>query len=231
MTSTLDRPTITPGDPDAPVVSLSPPTTRRPSWVVAGVVLVALAALLGAYVFNAATDTIRVTVAAGDLTPGQAIGAEDLRVVEIGRTIELRAIAPERQSLILGLTPRSVIPDGTLLNTDLFISSDEVVPDGQVVVGASFGVGAIPTASLATGQTVSVLITTDGTALIASAEAPATTGEAIKIGEGTIWSIEGADAIGAVGETWLSILLEEELETRFAQAASENRIRLSLVNR
>ena len=38
-------------DEQVSVVSLSPPKRRRPSWVLLGVLLVGLAALVGAYVF------------------------------------------------------------------------------------------------------------------------------------------------------------------------------------
>lgn len=227
MTSTLDRPTITPGNADTPVVSLSAPTTRKPSWVVAGVVLVGLAALLGAYVFNAATDTIRITVAAQELQPGVPIGAEDLRVVELGQTSQIRAIRPEQQTLILGLAPRAVIPAGTLLNTELFVSNDDVIPAGQVVVGAAFAPGAIPTASLAIGQPVSVLIVADDVPVAGEETGPS---GAVRIGTGSIWSVE-TDADGrSSGDAWLSILISADLETQFAQAAADDRIRLSLVN-
>jgi hypothetical protein len=226
MASTLGNRPLTPGSSDMPVVSLSAPTSRRPSWVVAGVVLVGLAALLGAYVFSAATDTIRVVVASTDLAPGEVIGPEDLRVVELGRTSELRAIVAEQQSLIIGLAPRSEIPGGTVLNTDLFVPAASVIPAGRVVAGASFGPGAVPTASLSVGQSVAILIVQRellGTADVVDEQV------ATLLGTGTVWSVEGDPSANVANETWLSLLLDADLQTRFAQAASEGRIRLSLV--
>ena len=49
------------------VVSLSAPTRKRPSWVLAGVLLVGLSALLAAWVYNATSETMRVMVAARDI--------------------------------------------------------------------------------------------------------------------------------------------------------------------
>ena len=70
------------------------PRKRRPTWMLVGVVLIGLAALLGAYILKSVTDQIRVTVAARDLEPGKPINAEDLQVVEIARSNGFRAIQP-----------------------------------------------------------------------------------------------------------------------------------------
>src|SRR3954454_22009605 len=151
MARTLVRentsPTPAPSTNAAPSpVSLASPRHRRPSWVVAGVVLVALAALIGAWVFAATSDTMRVVVAARDVSPGEVIGATDVRVVELGRSGDVRAIEPDEQSLILGRAARGPIPAGTVLNTDLFADRAQVIPGGQVVIGASLAAGAAPTA-------------------------------------------------------------------------------------
>ena len=228
--STRSRPSLGDGAADAetPVVSLDAPTRRRPSWVVAGVVLVAMAALLGAYVFNAATDTIRIVVAADTLAPGESIGADDLRVVELGRTGDLRAITAEQQELVIGWAPRAEIPAGTVLNTSLFVPTSEVVTSGKVVVGASFGAGAIPTASMSVGQTVRVIIVgTDGLGAVGAGDDPP---DAVVLGDAAVWSIEGAASDNVANETWLSLLLDADLQTDFAQAAAQDRIRLALVD-
>src|SRR5262245_51660193 len=114
------RPTDPSGNGRSPApVSLASPKRRRPSWGVAGVALVGVAALIGAWVFTAMSDTMRVVVAARDLAPGEVVTAADLRVVEFGRSSGVRAIAPEQQELIVGEAARGPIPAGTVLNTDL----------------------------------------------------------------------------------------------------------------
>src|SRR5262245_19059847 len=138
MARTMTREATLPAKPSsngsASPMSLAPPKHQRPSWVVAGVAMVAMAALIGAWVFTATSDTMRVVVAARDLAPGEAISATDLRVVELGRSGDVRAIRPEQQGLILGQAARGPIPAGTVLNTDLFADREQVVPVGQVVV-------------------------------------------------------------------------------------------------
>lgn len=228
MTSTLERPTTTADQVDTPVVSLAAPTRRRPSWVVAGVVLVGLAALLGAYVFTAATDTIAVTVAADDLVPGEVVTAEDLRVVEMGRTGDLRAILADQQDLVIGLSPRAPIPAGTLLNTGLFVSTADVVPPGMVVVGASFSAGEVPTPSLRVGEKVAIIaITQSSVGGIDTSTEPTV---ATLVGEASVWAVTGEASTGGASErVWVSLLIDAELQTVVAQAAADELLRLSLV--
>lgn len=213
---------------DAPVVSLSAPTKRRPSWMLGGVVLVGLAALLGAYVFASATDTIAVTVAAEDLEPGEVIDAGDLRVVEMGRTGDLRAILADQQNLIIGQSPRSMIPAGTVLNTGLFVSPEDVVPAGQVVVGAAFSAGEVPTPTLAAGERVALLAIREVTIGVSTAEERVV---ADVLGEASVWSVTGeAAADGGVSDrVWVALLVPEELQAAVAQASADGLLRLSLL--
>lgn len=123
MTAMLERGRSSDGaDGVLSVTSLTPPTRRRPSWIALGVLLAALAGLLGAYVFSAATDTISVVVAARDIDPGDVLGPGDVRVVEMGRTGELRAVLSDQQDLVVGRSARGPIPAGTVLNTGLFVA-------------------------------------------------------------------------------------------------------------
>ena len=226
MTSTIRRghtPTERRND-DQSIVSLHPPTKRRPSWVLIGTIVVGLSALLGAYVFGTISDTIQVTVADRDLDPGEAIGAEDLRVVEMGRTDEFRAIQPFQQDLIIGLAPLGPIPEGTMLNTGLFVSTASVVPAGKVVVGSSLSAGAVPTASLGAADKV-VILAASPQAISGSDAQPSAT----VLGEATVWSVRGeASTTGESGRVWVALLIDESLQSEVAQAAADGQLRLAL---
>ena len=204
-------------------VSLASPKHRRPSWVVAGVVLVAVAALIGAWVFAATSDTMRVLVAARDVPPGEVIGATDVRVVELGRSGDVRAIRPDEQSLILGRAARGPIPAGTVLNTDLFADRAYVIPGGQVVIGAALAAGAAPTAGLAAGDRVDVL------GVVKSNGGAGATEEATVLTTGTVWSVEQPPTGGGSAAWWVSLLIPEGSQTAVAQAAADGLLRLSLV--
>lgn len=191
-----------------------------------GVVLVGVAALLGAYVFSTLNDRLSVMVAAHDLEPGKPISAGDLRVVEMGKTSSLRAIQPDQQSLIVGQAPRGPVPEGTVLNTGLFVPVGQVVPSGSVVVGGAFEAGAVPTASLAAGDRVVLLVVgptisgglTDATAV------------PVVLGRGTVWAVNGsASGDTSSARVWVSLLVTDDLQTAVAQASADGRLRLGLV--
>jgi Flp pilus assembly protein CpaB len=212
------------GNGSAPLpVSLASPKHRRPSWVVAGVALVAFAALLGAWVFATTSDTMRVVVAARDLAPGEVVTAADLRVVEFGRSGDVRAVQAEQQELILGQAARGPIPAGTVLNTDLFSDREKVISAGDVVVGAALAPGAVPTAGLAAGDLVNVLgvVKTTGAEDVGPVATVLTTG--------TVWAVAQPTASGASPAWWVSLLIPEDAQTAVAQAASDGVLRLSMM--
>ncbi|MBU3688422.1 MAG: hypothetical protein FGM29_02510 [Actinobacteria bacterium] len=206
------------------VVSLSAPKRKRPSWVLAGMLLVGLSALMAAWVFNATSETMSVMVAARDISPGEVVDSSDLRVVEMGRTDGLRAIQPSQQDLIIGRAARGPIPAGTVLNTDLFSEKGKVIPPGFVVVGASVEAGAAPTSGLSAGDQVDLLGVVKGTSA-----APADAAVASVLGSGTVWSVERVGSGSTSTKLWVSVLVPADVQAAVAQAASDGRLRLTLV--
>lgn len=225
MTSTLRRPV---GE-DAPAVtveSLSPPTRRRPSWLVGGVLLIAVAALLGAYVFSRATDTVSVTVAAHDLPPGHVVTRADLRAVDISRTGDLRSVLIEQQELLLGSVARALVPEGTVLHSGLFVSPGAAVPEGKVVVGGAFAAGAAPVAGLRPGDQVVLLRVNPANAATVGTETEAAT----DLGTAEVWLVEGeASGTSSSQRVWVSLLVDSTIQGEVAQAAAADRLRLGLV--
>lgn len=213
-----------PTTPTRDVVSLSQPTRRRPSWVLIGSLMVGVAGLLGAWVFAATSERVSVMVAARDIEPGEIIDADDLRVIEIGSSSELRAVQPSQQELILGRAARGPIPADTVLNTDLFTDRDQTVPTGMVVVGAALEQGAAPTASLRAGDRVDVL----GVVRTTGAPSDGTGPAAQLISPGTVWAVE-QPATGSSSTLWVSIVVPAEAQGAVAQAAADGLVRLTLV--
>jgi len=192
--------------------------------VLIGSLLVGLAALLGAWVFTATTERVSVMVAARDLEPGEVVDVDDMRVIEIGASSELRAVQPAQQDLLLGLAARGPIPAGTVLNADLFAEREQAIPSGMVVVGASLDAGAAPVSSLRAGDRVDVLGVERTTATPAEgASAPA----AALLTSGTIWSVE-VPSSGSSSALVVAVLVPSKSQGLVAQAAADGLLRLSL---
>jgi SAF domain len=211
-------------DASASVVSLSAPKKRRPSWVLLGVVMVGLAALLGAYVFSTTSKTVSVLVAARDLSPGDVVTVADVRVEDVGHSEVLRTISPAEQGLIIGQAARGPIPRGTLLNTALFVSRDRVIPTGFVVVGVALEPGAVPVSSLAVGDRVEILVTAKQQTSGAVGSDPV----AVVATPAVIWSAGSAAQDVNLAKQVVSLLVPAETQAAVAQAAADGRLRLSM---
>lgn len=230
MTSTTGREPAqrngrTRGGNDVAVSSLDAPKRRKPSWVAIGALLVGVAGLLGAYVFSVMSDTISVTVAAHDIAPGEVLGLDDIRVVEMGRTADLRAVQAEQQDLIVGLAARGPIPAGTVLNTGLFVGADDVVPPGKVVVGASLPSGAVPSRSLRAGDEVGLIEVASGSATATGQAQPAT-----DLGTATVWAVENnVSSSSSSDRVWVSLVVVAADRVTVSQAAADESLRLVLL--
>lgn len=211
------------GDPiDLVAPELARARRRRPAFVLVGLLLVALAALAGALTFGSLTSTTSVVVASRDLGPGDVVTAGDLRVVEIATFSGGATVAAGNQDLLIGAVARGPIPAGTILNPGLFVEVGSVVPEGMVVLGAALDRGASPGSSLRAGDRVDVLGVVPTSALGDSVGAEATI-----LADGTIWSVEQPDAaIG--GRLVVSLLVPVDRQASVAQAAADDRLRLSL---
>ena len=207
---------------DVPVVELGSPKRRSTTRIVAGVGLLALSAMVGAYLFVAsAPETTRVMVADGELVVGEPIGAGDLRVVEVGSTEGLDVVSPEEQEVLFGLMPRSPIPDGTLLNPGFFVAAEEAIPEGKVIVGAVLGPGSAPLERLRISDPVNLV------AVVSNAGLGDATPELL--GAGEVWSI-GPVGDGVLDDgLWVSVLVDAEMQVAVAQAASSDQLWVTAV--
>ena len=229
MTRTLLRQSTDAEPESAPAalsspVSLSRPTRRRPSWVLIGSLLVAVAALLGAWVFAATSNQVPVMVAGRDIQPGEVVAAADLRVVDVSASKDLRAIRSSQQDLIIGKAARGPIPGGTVLNTDLFTDAGTAIPAGMVVVGAALEPGAVPSSELRAGDEVNLLAAQHtATGQPSAAVAPV----ASSLATGTVWAVERTESTSS--GVWVSLAVPASAEGAVVQAAADGLLRLSLV--
>ncbi len=107
--------------------------TRRPTFAALAVLLILVGALASAWLVYRSGNRVDVLVAAGDIEAGQQLTADDFSVARVA-TDDAPVIISSALPNFVGTYATSTIPEGTLLNRDMFLAGD-VVPDNGVVVG------------------------------------------------------------------------------------------------
>jgi SAF domain len=197
---------------------------RHPWWLLGAVAMMVTGVLVSAWVFTTSSHTVRVLVAARDLTPGEVLDGAGVQVVSMAKLGAARSISVNEQQQVVGMAARGPVPAGTLLHPGLFAHKEDVVPAGQVVVGAALDPGAVPSPRIAVGDSVQLFATER-----ASNAATAATDAATQLTAGRIWSVEKLGTATSSGKLWLGILVPAEAGAAVTQAAGDGRLRLVLV--
>lgn len=199
------------------------PSKRKPSFIITGAVAILVAALASAMVYNSSSSTISISVLAHDVEAGEIIQADDLRIIETGSFSNARAIQVHQQELVIGQAARGPMPAGTVINTDLFTDRSSVIPAGMAVVGAELEAGAAPAGTFGPGDKVVLLGVQQRTA------GDSTLPEAAVLAEGSVWAVEATEN-SRNGRIVVALLVPISEQGVVAQAAADNRLRLSLVS-
>lgn len=199
---------------------------RAPSWkdprLAAGLLLVAGAVVAGGRVVAAADETVPVYAAAGALTPGQAISADDLQVVRLrldgggGAGAYVSAAEPPGQDVVAlrGVGAGELVPAAALGTSD----DVDVRPVGVPVTGS------LPS-DVVPGAHVDVWV---------SAPDPQTTGAFLPpervVEAAAVAEVDAAEgALGAASGTTVQVLVPTaELPDVLAALAADARIALVL---
>jgi Flp pilus assembly protein CpaB len=217
MTMTTPRTAApqTNGAKPAPPLRLTGARVKRVPWIALGVILVVAGALIFGLMVQSAGDRISVVVAARDISPGQVIEAADLRVVDAAIDGVASTVRATERSSLIGQTANSRIPAGAFVSREQF-AEDAGLEAGQVVVGALLGPGGLPVPNMRVGDRVQ-LIETRETEQSSNASEP--------IGEATIYMVTAGSQSGS---QFVSLVVDEDVAQRVADAASAQRLRLVL---
>jgi hypothetical protein len=188
---------------------------KRVPWVALGVVLVIAGALVFGLMVQSAGDRVAVVVAARDISPGQVIEAADLRVVDVAIDGSASTVAAGRRGELVGQTATSRIPAGALLSEGQF-AQDAGLPDGSVVVGTLLGPGGLPVPNLRVGDEVT---------LLEAHEAERTTTTTDPLGDAAVYMVTPGSQPGT---QFVSLIVDESIAQRAADAAASQRLRLVL---
>lgn len=191
---------------------------RRLSWVALGLLLVIGATLAFVLVALAGDERSSILVAARDIEAGSLVELGDLEVAQVAAG-DVNFIAPAERDSIIGQRARAAIGSGTPLLPELLVETDRL-PGGQAVVGAVLSAGEYPASALSLGdQVVLMQVSVQG----ASGEG------ATEIGSAEIWAIEPV-ADQSEPRFFLSFVIASDLQLDVANAASQGRLRVALVD-
>ncbi|HZI98101.1 MAG TPA: SAF domain-containing protein [Actinomycetales bacterium] len=214
MTSDV-RTSRTPAAPVAP--RLRPPSWRDPRLVV-GVLVVLLGVVLGSLVVSAADDTVPVYAAARTLTPGDAVDADAVRVVDVRLAAADRYLSAA-QPLPDGLVALRSVGEGELLARSGLGDASvlEVKPVG-------IGVDGVLPAGLDKGSRVDVWVSLPDPERAGAFTEPERLVEAAEVSEVS----ESGGALGSGGTSTVQVLMEDE-PLRGTLAALANGAEVALV--
>ncbi len=177
----------------APTAALDPPPRlrRRPSLVVASVLLVILGALASAWAYTSLGNAQEVVAVRADMARGQLITPESLQVVRIGFDPALQTVPAGQVSTLIGKRAAVDLKAGQLLVPGAVTT--QVVPgEGKSAVGLSLTAAQMPSEPLMVGDRVRI-VSTPGSQGDVGATAPIVfTGEVITVSD------RGADGTTAV---------------------------------
>lgn len=193
-------------------------------WMVGGVVLVGLSALVMAGFGPDGEGRVEALALARAVKAGQALAPEDFATVDVAPGAPVAFMAPNRRAALVGTVAPTDLPAGMLVAPDLFASAPRV-GSGHALAGIVVSEGALPLTRLAPGAVVLVVETPPEGAL-AQDGAPA----APSVWPASVFSVaEVEDETGGVA-TFVSLRLATRAAPSVAAAAAQRRVRLLLVD-
>lgn len=214
------------GPGPGPGASMRLARQRRPSWILAGMMLVALAMLTNVFVFRASGERVPVVRLARDVPVGQQIVQADLDVVRVA-TDSAVATVPERQLRdVVGRRAAVGLRKGTLLAASQLATSPGP-QQGQALVTVPLKASAMPP-GLAPGWRVRVVFTPGGQDQPAGAVQGRGETTVLRDVAGVVDQVEGPDAEGAMT---VSLLVADADSSTVARQAAAGLVVLVVTER
>lgn len=158
--SRAPAPTVTPPAPPGAVGLVASPARarRRPLLVAAGIVAVALGALVSVWAYTSTSTTQPVIAVREQVGRGQVITEADLVAVRTSIDPALRTLPASRTPSVVGQRAATDLLPGSLL-TPAAITPALVPAQGRSVVGLALSSAKMPAAILVPGDAVRVIST------------------------------------------------------------------------
>ncbi len=196
---------------------------RRPrlSWIAVGLVLVLVAAMLGAITIARVAAREPVLALAMPIARGEVLTDDHLAVVQVATDDQISTVPADLRQDLVGLVAQGDLAPGTLLARDQ-LAEGPSLPDGWSVVGLALNPGEYPTSALAAGDRVEVVRTPDPTGV----RGDPSTVEVIA-SDAEVFAVELLSE--SARSLMVSLAVPADVAPIVAAAAAEGRIRLVLV--
>ena len=159
-----------------------PRLRRRPSLIVASVLLVVLGALASAWAYTSLGNAHEVVAVRTDIARGQLITAESLLLVRVGVDPALQTVASSEASRLVGQRAAVDLKAGQLLVPGAVTSA--VVPgQGRSAVGLSLTAAQMPSEPLVVGDRVRIVSTPGAQGDVGTAPPIVFSGEVITVSD------------------------------------------------
>lgn len=201
----------------------APARQRNTAVMVAGLVFVILAGAIGASVAASFDDSLDVLVAAGPIAEGQAITADDFRVVQIAAAAgDIQAVAPDSIDSLIGRVAAGPIGAGSMIHPEQFVDPTQ---EATVIVGAALGPNQYPANGLKPGDRVRLIEVADEFDVGDDEDAGFVSGREIGLGE-----IVGVVRLGQADQLHFAIRVGESTANLVAQRVSQEQLSLALID-
>jgi hypothetical protein len=192
---------------------------RRPIWLAAAVLLVALGSLGVWFVVSNLRDTVAVVALRNDVPRGATITAQDLTTVDINPEPALQTVPASQLTQVVGKRAAVDLSAGVLL-PPAAIADTITPPAGQSVVGLALDPGQMPAIELRVGDKVRIISTPK------DQDDPPTTTPVVTVTAEVVSSTPLADT----SKTRVDVLVSEPDATKVAAISATNRVALILDN-
>lgn len=196
-------------------MTIEPPAANRrvrvPELLIGAALTVGFA--LAAVLWHAnSTQREPALALATDVTRGETITAQDLRVVYIGTDDVVTRLRPSQSPEVIGRVAVADLREGTLVTSSNVVNLPSLGPsDG--VVGLALDPGQFPAGRIGPGDVVNVVAPGEG--------------EPTLLAEGA--SVYAVEDLGSQGRKFISLRTDESSANRVAAAAEAGPVRLVLV--
>lgn len=197
---------------------------RRPklSWIAVGLVLILIAAMLGAITIARVAAREPVLALAMPIARGEVLTDDHLAVVQVATDDQIATVPAERREDQVGLVAQADMAPGMLLAGDQ-LAEGPSLPDGWSVVGLALNPGEYPTSALAAGDPVEVVRTPAPTGVRGDTSPVEVLAPAAEVFAVELLS-ESARSF------MVSLAVPADVAPTVAAAAAEGRVRLVLVD-